>query len=668
MSDTTLQADRVRLRLLGAFGLTKADGARIELTSRRARGLLAYIHLAPDQVAQRERLCGLFWSDRGEAQARASLRQCLFELKEALSAFGVDILDVGRETIALHADRVTSDIAELNLALKTDDAEAVAATLGAAGREPLLISVELGGLFQDWLDQARAHQDQVIAAGVRASLARLEAAGQWPKVRALADAFVQRDPLDEAVVAAAIRADIAMGGAAAAQRRFQALKEALGKAFGVAPGPEVHAAIDLAGAPKAQPAAPRAERPSRAPERPTIAVLPFGFPPGDQEQAYFAEGVAEDIIAGLARSKLLTVIPRQSSLTFDARGLNTEQICAGLGVDYLVHGQIRRTNGAVRVSAHLVNGSDDKTVWSARYDRPIDDLFAVQDEITTAVVGTIEPALLGHEEARALRSPHSSLAHWDLLMRGRWHFWRSTPEDSRKAQGLLTQALTLNPADTQALSLMAHCWLVEVWAGTAPDPRRSIAEAHRCALRAVRLDGSDAFAHFTLGVVLSTMGQADQDMAEQRRALELNPNMPAAHGEMGRLFAFAGRVEEALSCCDRAIGASPNDPHVWLWLFAKAIACFVAERYAEAAIHAADACARRADYFFLHFLQAACAAAAGHGGEARNAVAQGQALMPRYSLRALALGHPFVDPDHLARYVAALESAGWSAAVEHTVD
>ncbi len=533
-----------------------------------------------------------------------------------------------------------------------------------------MIGVELGGLFQDWLDQARAHQDQIIAAGVRALLARLEAAGQWPKVRAVADAFLQRDPLDEAVVAAAIRADIAMGGAAPAQRRFQALKEALAKALGVAPGPEVSAAIGLAAAPKAQPAAPpRAERaPAKAPDRPTIAVLPFGFPPGDQEQAYFAEGVAEDIIAGLARSKLLTVMPRQSSLTFDAQGLNTERICAALGVDYLVQGQIRRTDGAVRVSAHLVNGLDDKTVWSARYDRPIDDLFAVQDEITTAIVGTIEPALLGHEEARALRSPHSSVAHWDLLMRGRWHFWRSTPGDSRKAQALLTEALTLNPSDTQALSLMAHCWLVEVWAGTAPDPRQSIAEAHRCALRAVRLDGSDAFAHFTLGVVLSTMGQADQDMAEQRRALELNPNMPAAHGEMGRLFAFAGRVEDALSNCDRALGASPNDPHVWLWLFSKAIACFVAERYAEAATHAADACARRADYFFLHFLQAACAAAAGRSVEARNAVAQGQSLMPRYSLRALALGHPFVDPDHLARYVAALELAGWTAAVEQAVD
>jgi tetratricopeptide (TPR) repeat protein len=212
---------------------------------------------------------------------------------------------------------------------------------------------------------------------------------------------------------------------------------------------------------------------------------------------------------------------------------------------------------------------------------------------------------------------------------------------------------------------MAHCWLVEVWAGTAEDPRHSIAEAHRCSLRAVGLDGSDAFAHFTHGVVLSTMGRADQDMAEQRRALELNPDLPAAHGEMGRLYAFAGRATDALACCERATRASPNDPHAWLWLFAKGIACFTAERYAEAATHAADACARRPDYFFLHFLQAACAAADGREAAARDAAARGQALMPRYTLRALALGHPFVDPAHLDRYVTALRSAGWAEAAEH---
>jgi len=404
--------------------------------------------------------------------------------------------------------------------------------------------------------------------------------------------------------------------------------------------------------------APRDGRPREGRGRPAVAVLAFGQGSSVNEEVHLAQGIVEAVIAGLARSKLLTVSSRQS-LTFDGHGLSAERICADLGVDYIAQGQVRLVAGTVRVSAHLTNGADDTTVWSGRYDRPVADLLAVEDDISAAVVASLEPALLAHEEAKALQVPIEDLDHWGLFVRGRRHFWRSTTTDSRQATELLVQALRLKPDDTPTLSLLAHCWLVEVWAGTAPDPRAAIAEAHRYALRAVHLDGSDAFAHFTLGVVLSTMGQPAQDMAEQRRALELNPGLAPARGELGRLMAFEGKADEALAACDRAIGDSPNDPHLWLWLYSKAIACFTAERYDEAARHAAAACATRPDYFFLHFLQAACAAAAGRTEEARTPMAEGLRLRPRYSLAALKLGHPFVKPADLARYVEALKAAGW---------
>ncbi len=392
--------------------------------------------------------------------------------------------------------------------------------------------------------------------------------------------------------------------------------------------------------------------------RPAVAVLAFGHPASAHEEVHLAQGIVEAVIAGLARSKLLTVSSRQS-LSFDGGGLSAERICADLGVDYIVQGQVRLVAGTVRVSAHLTHGADNTTVWSGRYDRPVADLLAVEDDIAAAVIGALESALLAHEEARALQVPVEELEHWGLFVRGRRHFWRSTAADSRQAQELLVRALRLKPDDTPTLSLLAHCCLVEVWGGLSPDPRAAIAEAHRYALRAVHLDGSDAFAHFTLGVVLSTMGQSAQDMAEQRRALELNPSLAAAHGEVGRLLAFAGQADEALVACDRAIVGSPSDPHLWLWLLSKAIACFTAGRYDEAARHAAAACATRPDYFFLHFLQAACAAAAGRMEEARAPMAEGLRLRPRYSMAALKLGHPFVNPADLARYVEALKAAGW---------
>ncbi len=416
-------------------------------------------------------------------------------------------------------------------------------------------------------------------------------------------------------------------------------------------------------APQPRDARPRDPRPpaarGRDPRgRPAIAVLAFSHLSSANEEAHMAQGIAEAVIAGLARSNLLAVSSRQS-LSFDAGGLSAERICADLGVDYVVQGQVRLVAGTVRVSAHLSNGADDTSVWSGRYDRPATDLLAVEDDISAAVISSLEPALLAHEEAKALLVPVDDLDHWGLFVRGRRHFWRSTATDSQQAQDLLVRALRLKPDDAPTLSLLAHCWLVEVWGGLSSDPRAAIAEAHRYALRAVHLDGSDAFAHFTLGVVLSTMGQPAQDMAEQRRALDLNPNLAAANGELGRLLAFAGQTDEALIACDRAIGASPNDPHLWLWLRGKAIACFIAKRYDEAARHAAAACATRPDYFFLHFLQAACAAAAGRTDEARVPMAEGLRLRPRYSLAALKLGHPFVNPADLAHYVEALKAAGW---------
>lgn len=406
-------------------------------------------------------------------------------------------------------------------------------------------------------------------------------------------------------------------------------------------------------------ASSRKVAPSQGRDRPRLAVLAFAHPSDAGDEVQLAEAIAEEVIAGLSRSRLLTVIARQSSLNFDTRGLGAAQICAELAVDYIFQGQVRRSPSGVRISAHLMCGRDDQTVWSGRYDRPLDDLFAAQDEISAAIVSTVEPALLGHEEARALRAAPESRDHWDLFMIGRWHFWRSTLPDSRKAKEILLQALTLKPDDAPTLSLLAHCCLVEVWGGTARDPRAAIAEAHQHALRAVHLDGSDAFAHFTLGVVLSVMGRPDQEIAEQRRAIDLNPNLPAAHGQLGRVYAFAGQVEDALACSDRAIKASPNDPHLWLWLLSKAIACFVAERHDEAAEHAAAACAIRPDYFFLHFLQAACAAGAGRLADARVAMDEGLRIMPRYTLAALKLGHPFAHPEHMDRYVAALRVAGW---------
>lgn len=394
--------------------------------------------------------------------------------------------------------------------------------------------------------------------------------------------------------------------------------------------------------------------------KPGIAVLPFGYPPDDIEQVYFAEGMAEDIIAGLARSRLLRVMSRLSSFSHDMSPAGLTQTCADLNVRYLVRGQVRRLGTALRLSIDLIDGDNDETIWSGRYDRPIGDLFALQVEITGGIVGAIEPAILGHEQYLVEGRPQS-IAYWDMFIRARHFFWRGTIPDFREATALLHRALALKPEDSSALALLAMTELSEVWAGTGKDAGERIAKAHGYATRAVAADNRDAAAHHTLGIVLAQLGQHDQAVAEQRRALQLNPFNAQAQGELARLLAFGGgNTEEALAFSDAALAASPTDPHDWLWLRSKAVACFIAGSGADAVQHARSACARRPDYFFLHLLVAACCAAAGDIEAARAACAHGRAMHPHYSMKSLQLGHPFVRRSDLENFVNALKAAGWT--------
>ena len=184
-------------------------------------------------------------------------------------------------------------------------------------------------------------------------------------------------------------------------------------------------------------AAPAARLPEPEPSgkaRPRLVVLEFTHPPGDEEQAWFAEALADELTAGLAKSPLLAVTPRQALLNSDVVGHPPGAICARLGVDYVLDGKVRSLGGTVRVSVDLIQGSDETSAWSARYDQPMSDLFSMMNEITSSIIGTVEPAVLELEEGHALRIPERSLQFWHLFVRGRRSFWRSTPEDVRAAR------------------------------------------------------------------------------------------------------------------------------------------------------------------------------------------------------------------------------------------
>ena len=418
-------------------------------------------------------------------------------------------------------------------------------------------------------------------------------------------------------------------------------------------------------APQGLPAAPAAvsgeaqSQLNHMAHRRTVAVLPFVNLGGDADQEYFSDGLAEDIITHLTHSPWLLVVSRNSSFTYRNSSLSTQQIGQALGARYLVLGSVRKAGNQLRMTAELVDTHNDDTLWSDRYDRPLTDLFKLQATISGRVVSTIEPVYLRREERLSSQVTDKDMQHWDMLMRARWHFWLSTKSHILQAQGLLKQALALNPADSPTLSLMAFTHLAQVWGSWAPDPRLAIAEATRLSLGAIRNDDRDAFAHFTLGAVLSCTGQLDWAIAEMERALSLYPQFAAAAGELGRLLVFAGRTEEAAEFVLQAIDASPHDPHLSLWMRTRAIGCFIDGNHADALRYATSATAKRPDWFFNHFLLAACQAAAGDLAGAKTSMANG--LERRgYTLEAFKFGHPFVHERHAQAFSDALKLAGWN--------
>lgn len=395
------------------------------------------------------------------------------------------------------------------------------------------------------------------------------------------------------------------------------------------------------------------------PRRPSLAVLPFANVGGNGADEYLADGLAEDVVAGLSRSRWLFVVSHTATLCFrdDRRG--PAEIARQLGVSYVVHGGVRRAGPALRVSVALLDARDGETLWTARHDRPLDDLFVMQDEITRRIVATVEPVFLKREELQASRREVRTVEHWDLLMRARWHYWRSSLKHSQDAKRLLLQALTLQPDDVATLSLLAFSLATDTWSGWAENPKTTALEAHRLAMRAVMLDDGDAFAHFTLGVTLLGFGQVDRAIAEHRRALELHPHFAAASAELGRLLAFSGQVAEAERRIRQAMTESPAEPRMSLWLFGLAIACFVDARLREAIEHAAMAISHRPDWFFNHYLMAACLSECGELEAAKESLAEGARLLPTFNMAALRIGHPFTNVVHHERYVNALRRVGW---------
>lgn len=396
-------------------------------------------------------------------------------------------------------------------------------------------------------------------------------------------------------------------------------------------------------------------------ESPKVAVLRFGSPVGDTERADLAAALAEDLIIGLARSRLLALVPAKSSLDFDAGSQGARQICTALGTDYVVQGQLRPMGRKLRLSLHLSRGQPETAVWSGRFDYDAATAFDELDEIVNSLVGAVEVALLAHEEVEAFALPEDLLGAWGFFVRGRAHFWRGYARDARLARNFFERALELRPGSAPIHAKLAYTALHDLLLGIESDPVRAVREAHERALQAVAADRDYGKARCVLGITLTLLGRRTEAMAEQDHALRLNPALAEALGEKARLLLYEQRADEALACADRALRMTPADPHAWLWQIWKAMAYFQLGKSGDALEHAISACVRRGDYYFVHDVRAVMAATHGDHEQARAAYAEARRQQGRSpSATAIRSRAPLPEGPLLEKYFAGYRIAGWN--------
>jgi TolB-like protein/cytochrome c-type biogenesis protein CcmH/NrfG len=367
------------------------------------------------------------------------------------------------------------------------------------------------------------------------------------------------------------------------------------------------------------------------PDRPAIAVLPFDNMSGDREQEYFSDGISEDIITALSKLRWFFVIARNSSFTYKGKAVHMKQVAAELGVRYVLEGSVRRSGDRVRITAQLNDTTTGGHIWAEHYDRDLVDVFAVQDEITDAIVSAIEPQIYSAENYRSRRKAPSSVDAWDLVMRALSHHWRVTRLDSILAQALLEKAIAIDPHYSQALSLLATNRMFGVHLGWA-DVRTAAPAAERAALAAIVADSEDAWAHNALGSVYFSTRRLDDSLAEFELALQLNPNFSLALGYYGLALCYSGCWQDAYEATQRAIRLSPRDPSSAIYYGVAAYAQFVGRNYEEAIALAREAIRQRGDLSGAYRVLTVAASMTGQTEVAKAALLELRRTQPNISL------------------------------------
>jgi adenylate cyclase len=384
------------------------------------------------------------------------------------------------------------------------------------------------------------------------------------------------------------------------------------------------------------------------PDKPSIAVLPFANLSGDPEQEYFSDGITEDLITDLSKLSGLFVISRNSAFLYKGKAVTPEQVGQELGVRYTLEGSVRKAGNRVRISAQLIDTTTGYHLWAERYDRELQDIFAVQDEVTHKIVAALEVKLTEGEQKRPRRPPTHNLDAYEHFLRGLEYYWRRTREANAQARQMFERAIELDPNFATAYAWLGRACMVEWMFQWNEDPQ-ILERAFALAQRAAVLDSSLPVAHQTLAYVFLLRKQFEQAIVEAERAVTLDPNDADARVTLGEILSCAGRPQEAVGLVEKAMRLDPHYPASYLYALGQAY--YLTGRYEEAITVLKRLLTRNPDHLHAHFFLAISYSEIGRTEEARAELAACKDIGPTYSLERMKDRIPYRDPTLLERWV-----------------
>ena len=387
-----------------------------------------------------------------------------------------------------------------------------------------------------------------------------------------------------------------------------------------------------------------------------VAVLPFENMSGDPEQEYFADGITEDIITELSRWRDFQVLAGNATLVYKGKPVAPAAIGKELGARFMLEGSVRKAGQRVRVTAQLIDTSDGTHIWAERYDRDIEDIFAVQDEITQSIAGTLGAEIVGVQTEQALRRPTNSVDAYDLYLKGVHHFFTLTREGNTKAVEFLEAAIAKDPGYARAYAMLAASYRGQVEMFWAEDPDKTAAKALEIARQGVAVDDRDPHAQQALGVTESHFGNHERAIAAVRKCIEINPSRNFGHAQLALVLLRANRPEEALDAIERAMTLTPNYPS-WFGSIHGSILNMLG-RLDDAENALAEVIASQPNDVHARATLAAVEMRNGKPQAANANAARIRSINPNYTISAIHKAFPALYKGKTTPFMAALRDAG----------